>query len=487
MEGERINFGRLKEVLPIPDLISLQTNSYADFLQMDVPPEKRENHGLQEVLSDTFPSAASGNKNAFGVEFVSYEIKEGDNDLSELLKAGGTYQGDLYVTFRMKGASNKDIREERIRMGHLPLMTPSGSFIINGSERVIVSQLHRSPGVCFETNHHPSGKLIYSYKILPDHGSWLEVQFDIKDMMYIYLDRKRRRRKFLISVFLRAFGYDSNREILDAVYGVKELTLAAIQKESEPSHYTTVEDVTDPRDKEVVLANALEPLNPGILENLKAAGIKKLSLGDTDEIGDYFIKCLQSDSTITCEDAQKEIYKRMRPSDPANAQNARALFAKIHARLPPLPTKTLADDSTVFTPAAKWGRYSNVETPELYCVFPFRLCSFEKPTAAIGRRTYETRRQKTYRGWNQDELFAAYLGLAHETRTHLVNRVVNNRDAAFRWPTYWQPNFDWRPDQCAGGNIQNMLQSMLLQWEGKRQPRHQRRTLAELSSPFQIH
>ncbi|MCQ2403546.1 MAG: DNA-directed RNA polymerase subunit beta [Lentisphaeria bacterium] len=329
MEGERINFGRLKEVLPIPDLISLQTNSYADFLQMDVPPEKRENHGLQEVLSDTFPSAASGNKNAFGVEFVSYDIKEGDNDLSELLKAGGTYQGDLYVTFRMKGASNKDIREERIRMGHLPLMTPSGSFIINGSERVIVSQLHRSPGVCFETNHHPSGKLIYSYKILPDHGSWLEVQFDIKDMMYIYLDRKRRRRKFLISVFLRAFGYDSNREILDAVYGIKELTLPAILKESEPSHYTTVEDVTDPRDKEVVLANALEPLNPGILENIKAAGIKKLSLVDTNEIGDYFIKCLQSDSTITCEDAQKEIYKRMRPSDPANAQNARALFAKM--------------------------------------------------------------------------------------------------------------------------------------------------------------
>lgn len=146
----------------------------------------------------------------------------------------------------------------------------------------------------------------------------------------------------------------------------------------------------------------------------------------------------------------------------------RALFAKIHARLPPLPTKTLADGSTVFTPAAKWGRYSNVETPELYCVFPFRLCSFEKPTAAIGRRTYETRRQKTYRGWNQDELFAAYLGLAHETRMHLVNRVVNNRDPAFRWPTYWRPNFDWRPDQCAGGNIQNMLQSMLLQWDGKR-------------------
>ena len=92
----------------------------------------------------------------------------------------------------------------------------------------------------------------------------------------------------------------------------------------------------------------------------------------------------------------------------------------------------------------------------------------EKSTAEMGRRTYAARPSKTYRGWNQDELFAAYLGMAEETRSHLVNRVVNNHDAAFRWLTYWQPNFDWRPDQCAGGNIQNMFQSMLLQWDGKR-------------------
>ncbi|MCQ2396162.1 MAG: DNA-directed RNA polymerase subunit beta [Lentisphaeria bacterium] len=329
MKGERINFGRLKEVLPIPDLISLQTKSYADFLQKDVAPEKRENKGLQMVLADTFPPSSPENKNACGIEFVKYDIRENDNDLSELLKSGGTYQGELFVTFRMKGASAKNVVSEDIRMGHLPLMTPSGSFIINGSERVIVSQLHRSPGVCFETNRHPSGKQIYSYKILPDHGSWLEVQFDIKDMMYIYLDRKRRRRKFLVSVFLRAFGYNSNREILDAVYGVKELNVAAIKKEQEPSHYTTVEDVVDPKDKDLVLVNALEPLNPSVLDVLASAGIKKLSVIDTNELGDYFIKCLQSDDTITCEDAQKEIYKRMRPSDPANAQNAKALFEKM--------------------------------------------------------------------------------------------------------------------------------------------------------------
>ncbi len=327
--GERINFGRLKEVTPIPDLISLQTKSYSDFLQLGVDPDKRENRGLQAALADNFPPMSSGSKNAFGIEFLKYDITPVDNNLSELLKAGGTYEGALNATFRMRGASSKDIHEETIFMGHIPLMTPSGSFIIHGSERVIVSQLHRSPGVCFETARHPSGKLIYSYKVLPDHGSWLEVQFDIKDMMHIYLDRKRRRRKFLVSVFLRAFGYDSNREIMDAVYGVQDKTIAALLKEEECSHYTTVEDVCDPNDKNEIIVHALEPLNSSAVQQMKNAGIKKISVVDTNELGDYFIKCLRSDDTITCEDAQREIYHRMRPSDPPSAQNAKALFEKM--------------------------------------------------------------------------------------------------------------------------------------------------------------
>ncbi len=329
MKGERINFGRLKEVLPIPDLISLQTKAYADFLQKDVPPEKRIRAGLQEVLMDFFPPANSDNRMGCGVEFVKYEIRMGESNLSELLKSGGTYQGELYVTFRMRGASNKDIHEESIRLGHIPLMTPSGSFIINGSERVIVSQLHRSPGVCFECTHHASGKNIYSYKILPDHGSWLEVQFDIKDMMQIYLDRKRRRRKFLVSVFLRAFGYNNNKEILDAVYGVTEKKVSDLMKDSDPAHFTNVEEIMNPEDKSQLLLGALEPLSQEYLAALKEAGVKKICVVDTNELGDYFIRCLQQDSTVTQEDAQKEIYKRMRPSDPASASNARALFERM--------------------------------------------------------------------------------------------------------------------------------------------------------------
>ena len=145
----------------------------------------------------------------------------------------------------------------------------------------------------------------------------------------------------------------------------------------------------------------------------------------------------------------------------------RELFAKIRSRIPDLPTRRIGDN-VVFAPGARFDRHRNVETPELYCVFPFRLCSFEKPNAAIGLRTYPVRFHKHYRGWAQDELNAAYLGLADEAAEHLADRVLHNSARGFRWPAYWGPNFDWRPDQCAGGNIQNILQSMLVQCEGRK-------------------
>ncbi|MFA6815152.1 MAG: DNA-directed RNA polymerase subunit beta [Lentisphaeria bacterium] len=326
--SERINFGQLKDALDIPDLIEIQTKSFADFLQKNVPAEERKYQGLEEVFEDSFPSRENS-ENACGIEFVSYEITKPKIDIVTCLKDGGTYQGSMNVTFRLRTPNSKEIHEEKIYMGEIPLMTESGSFVFNGAERVIVSQLHRSPGVCFEETRHASGKSLFSFKIIADHGSWLEVQFDVNDFMYIYLDRKRRRRKFLISTFLRAFGYDGNRQILDAVYGVQEPTIASLIKEEDPSHIYTAEPVVDPKDKENILVEGLESLNEKILETLKDAGIKKIAIIDTIEIGDYFIRCLLKDTTVTCEDAQREIYKRMRPSDPPNAANARALFKRM--------------------------------------------------------------------------------------------------------------------------------------------------------------
>ncbi len=325
---ERKDFGELKDGIAIPNLIEIQTTSYADFLQLDVAPEKRLCQGLQEVFTEVFPPRESG-ETSCGLEFVSYQIEPPKTGIVECLKDGGTYQGSLYATFRLKRPTTREVLEEAVLMGDLPLMTESGSFIINGAERVIVSQLHRSPGVCFEENRHASGKNLYSFRIIADHGSWLEVHFDINDFMYIYLDRKRRRRKFLISTFLRAFGFENNRELLDAVYGVEEVKIAQLRKLDDPSHFYTAEVVLHPKDPSVELVPALESLNENHLEELKEAGVKAVPVVNTQEIGDYFVRCLVRDSTVDWRDAQREIYKRMRPQDPPTESNAKALFKRL--------------------------------------------------------------------------------------------------------------------------------------------------------------
>ena len=171
--SDRKNFGRLSDVLPIPDLIDIQTKSFSDFLQYDVPPEKREYKGFQEVMKDTF--SPEWNENGIGLEFISYKVKEPTMSIVDCLKDGGTYQAPMYAKFRLRTPGMKEANEETIHVADIPLMTERGSFVINGAERVIVSQLHRSPGVCFEKLKHASGKDICTYKIVADHGSWLEV------------------------------------------------------------------------------------------------------------------------------------------------------------------------------------------------------------------------------------------------------------------------------------------------------------------------
>ena len=155
------------------------------------------------------------------------------------------------------------------------------------------------------------------------------------------------------------------------------------------------------------------------------------------------------------------------PNDIIGAED-RALFAKIRSRIPELPVRTLKDGRRAYAPAARFEQCRNVEHPELYCVFPFRLCSFEKPNAQLGRNAYEARGPRHFRGWSQEELFECYLGMGEEARKHFAHRVLTNSDTTFRWPAYWGPNFDWRPDQCHGGNVQNIIQSMILQFDGRK-------------------
>ena len=184
--AERINFGKIKEVITPPNMIEVQVNSYKEFLQADTAPRQRKNLGLQAVFTEVFPIESYDGK--IVLDYHSYDIGEPKLDWLECLREGITYGAPLYVTFKLK--EEKGAKEEKVFMGELPLMTPQGTFVINGAERVIVSQLHRSPGLAFEKSTHPNGKELFSFRIIPDRGSWYEAQFDTSDLLYVYLDRK---------------------------------------------------------------------------------------------------------------------------------------------------------------------------------------------------------------------------------------------------------------------------------------------------------
>ncbi|MGO8699554.1 MAG: DNA-directed RNA polymerase subunit beta [Limisphaerales bacterium] len=321
---ERVTFGKIKEVIAPPNLIELQTNSYRDFLQSDTPPSKRKNTGLQAVFTEVFPIESYDGKCVLG--FHSYEIGEPRHDWLECLREGITYGAPLHVTFLLK--EEKGAKEEKVFMGELPLMTPQGTFVINGAERVIVSQLHRSPGLAFEATQHPNGKTLHSFRIIPDRGSWYEAQFDTSDLLYVYLDRKKRRRKFLTATFFRALGYGSDADILKLFYDIEDLSVKDAEKLEDIQNKVLIEDAVD-NDKAIVVARAFEPLSKAVVKQIAELGITKIKVVDTTIDDGIVIKCLKKDPTKNEEEALKDIYRRLRPGDPPTAANARALIKRL--------------------------------------------------------------------------------------------------------------------------------------------------------------
>nr|NIS43561.1 DNA-directed RNA polymerase subunit beta [Desulfuromonadales bacterium] len=247
--AQRKYFGRLTDLIEPPDLIEAQIKSYEDFLQATVAASRRQGIGLQMVFKEVFPIESYDGQAT--LDFVEYQIGEAKQTWLEALREGVTYSAPLHVTFRLKDAAGT--RDESVYMGEIPLMTSSGSFVINGAERVIVSQLHRSPGISFEQAVHTSGKLLYGFRIIPDRGTWLEMQFDQHDLLNIYLDRRHRRRKFLVTTFLRALGYGDDEAILNLFYHVEEAKVREFLDEDEAGTRVPVADVVDP-DKELVVA-----------------------------------------------------------------------------------------------------------------------------------------------------------------------------------------------------------------------------------------
>ena len=378
----RKNFGKIPQIVEIPDLIGVQRESYSRFLQMDVPAEEREDLGLQSVFKSVFP--IKDFTGSASLEFVSYRFAEVKHSVEECIHRGMTYEIPLRITARLvvydvdseTGVSNiRDIKEQEIYFGTIPLMTEKGTFIINGTERVVVSQLHRSSGVFFDHDKgksHSSGKIIYSSRIIPVRGSWIDLEIDPKDIVHIRIDR---RRKFPVSILFKAFGYSAEdllnyfyttdiyhikgkrfykafnpetlkgqratRDVKDPASGdmlVKKgriFTLRAIRR-LKAADATEVPVSTEEimgkvfarpvvgSDAGDVLFSANEAIDEDILEKLIESGTKRFEVLFIDGMtsSDAMRKTLLLDKVDSKEEALIEIYRRLRPGNPATPEVA---------------------------------------------------------------------------------------------------------------------------------------------------------------------
>ena len=318
---ERLYFGDIEEGVETPNLIEVQLDSYKEFLQQEKTPRERESIGLQAVFQEVFPIQSYDEK--FTLDFAKYEVGEPKLTALEALRDGESFSAPLYVTFALTDETGT--KEERVYMGELPMMTRRGTFVINGAERVVVGQLHRSPGVCFETSQHLNGKILFGFRIIPDRGSWMEVQFDTNDLLYVYLDRRRRRRKFLATTFLRAIGFPTDEDIIKEFYDIEKLKIDPSMDEAGLANKVIFSDVLD---GETIIAKAYEPLTIATINQLHALGIKSLPC-ITASHDELLVKSLKKDPASNEEEALKDIYKRLRPGDPPTVANAKALLKRL--------------------------------------------------------------------------------------------------------------------------------------------------------------
>ena len=385
----RKDFSKIPRILDIPNLIEIQKESFEKFLQTRIEPEKRERTGLQAVFQSVFP--IKDFNDTASLEFVAYTLEEPKYDVQECLQRGMTYAAPFKVTIRLvawddaEGSQTiRDVKEQEVYFGEIPIMTDNGTFIINGTERVIVSQLHRSPGIFFDTSTSTTvsaaGKKLYSCRVIPYRGSWLDLEFDHKDLVYSRIDR---RRKILVTVLLKALGY-TEEELLAYFYkpekvrfdgkkifksveadllvgqrctkevkgpdgkvlarkdrkftnaNVRRIVEAGIQeiqvemtdliREDAVKRVAPV-DIVDETTGEVVL-ECNDEITEAHVEDLKTRGINEISLLYLDPIssGTAIRDTLLGDKTVTREEAIIDIYRRLRPGDPPTLDTATNLF-----------------------------------------------------------------------------------------------------------------------------------------------------------------
>ena len=314
------NFGRIPERLDIPDLLQIQTQPFAEFLQVGVPKTKRESKGLQEVFMEVFPIESVDGK--YKLEYMSYSTGKPKYNLEESQRRGLTYAAPLSVRLRLR--TPKEMKEQEVYLGDIPLMTSTGTFIINGDERVVVSQLHRSPGVFFEEEMHPNGKRMYTARVIPYRGAWLEFEFDLTETLYAVIDRKR---KILVTTFLRAIGAGSDEEILDLFCGVETITPQEQSDMKEAVGRVLAADIVDPQTHGVLIPR-FEKLGKEHLTMIWNSEIRQLKV--LKKLSPEIIRTFEKDRMRTPEDSVMDIFRKLRPGDPATPASAQTLLTRLY-------------------------------------------------------------------------------------------------------------------------------------------------------------
>ncbi|SKC62907.1 DNA-directed RNA polymerase subunit beta [Bacteroidales bacterium WCE2004] len=342
--NKRINFATSK-ILEYPDLLEVQLKSFKDFFQLETTPENRKDEGLYQVFQEIFP--IEDTRNNYKLEFIDYFIDPPQYSIEECLQRGLTYNVPLKAKLRLSCTDPEhedfDTRVQDVYLGNIPYMTPAGTFVINGSERIIVSQLHRSPGVFFDQSMHANGTKLYSARIIPFKGSWIEFATDINNVMYAYIDRKK---KLPVTTLLRAIGYNADKDIIDIFDLADEIEVNAANLEAAKGRKlannvlkTKFEDFIDEDTGEVTPVERIEIIvNRGeILDDDNIAAIleadEKSILVQKDEANsnEYAIifNTLQKDPTNTEIEAVNYIYKQLRNSEPPDESTARDVIDKL--------------------------------------------------------------------------------------------------------------------------------------------------------------
>lgn len=321
---KRNSFYDKEDIIDLPNLIEIQIKSYNQFLQADKLPEERENNGLQEIFTDIFPIKSYDEKTV--LEFLSYNLGVPKYNPDECIRRGITYSVTLKVKFRLTDETG--IKEEEVYMGTIPVMTDKGTFIVNGAERVVVSQLHRSPGICFEQEKHSRGNILYSFRVIPYRGSWLEATFDPNDLIYIYVDRKQRRRKILATSFIRTLGFSTNTDILEEFFTTSKVKIKTDKEIGKYVGKILAEDVVD-QESGLLFGKASEKLTTAMLKRMVDAGITQIKIAEDADETHPVIKMLAKDPTDSYETALKDFYRKIRPGEPATLSNARSAIMRL--------------------------------------------------------------------------------------------------------------------------------------------------------------